>query len=137
MTDLTFMNQAQMALQDAQAQKAANGLNIVGKNKVPAQENFADTLSAAQRRDPSQVDAMQRREIRKAAVEFESQFLSQMLQPMFEGLEMEKPFGGGHAEKMWQSMLVKEYGSSLAQSGGIGLADNIERQLLRLQEGND
>ncbi len=71
---------------------------------------------------------------RKVAEDFESFFLGQMLQPMFQGLEAEKPFGGGHAEQMWRAMQVDEYGKAIARSGGIGLADQIMRDILEYQE---
>ncbi len=71
---------------------------------------------------------------RKVAQDFESYFLSQMLQPMFEGLDVEEPFGGGHSEKMWRAMQVDEFGKSLAQNGGIGVADMVMREILKAQE---
>ncbi|NVK17403.1 MAG: rod-binding protein [Methylocystaceae bacterium] len=129
MTDLSIMSQSQMIYQQAQSQT-----KLGGQQDQDAQNSFA-ALSAKQMQDPSFTAAMQKRKIRETAVEFEAQFLSQMLQPMFEGIEAEEPFSGGSAEKMWQSMLVQEYGKSLAQSGGIGLADEVQKQLLRAQEG--
>lgn len=76
-----------------------------------------------------------RTEIRAVAEKFESMFLSEMMKPMFEAVGSEDPiFGGGHAEKMFQSMMVDEYGQSISARGGIGIADDIERQLLQLQE---
>jgi Rod binding domain-containing protein len=71
--------------------------------------------------------------VRDAAVDFEAQFLSQMLAPMFEGLGADEPFGGGVGEDMWRSLQVQEFGKGLAQSGGIGLADSIMDQLLTMQ----
>jgi Rod binding domain-containing protein len=132
MTDMLLLEQAQSAFQNAQSQKGLAAINSIATGEKP---NFAETLNAQQMKDPSQVDVIQRRKIHETAVDFEAQFLSQMLQPMFEGIEVSEPFGGGHAEKMWQGMLVNEYGKSLAKSGGIGLADHVERQLLRAQEG--
>ena len=72
---------------------------------------------------------------RKVAQEFEAVFLSQMLQPMFQGIDAEEPFGGGSSEEMWRSMQIEEYGKALAQNGGIGLADSVMRQMLQAQEG--
>ena len=72
--------------------------------------------------------------VRQTAVEFEAFFLGQMLQPMFANINPEPPFGGGHAEKIWRSMLVDELGKGMAKAGGIGLADSIQREMLRLQE---
>ncbi|HEY9164309.1 MAG TPA: rod-binding protein [Magnetovibrio sp.] len=73
--------------------------------------------------------------IRKTAEEFEAVYLSQMLRPMFDGIEVEAPFGGGQAEDMYRSLMVDEYGKSIAKSGGIGIADQVVREMLRMQEG--
>lgn len=72
--------------------------------------------------------------IRKTAEEFEAVYLSQMLRPMFDGIEVEAPFGGGQAEDMYRSLMVDEYGKSIAKSGGIGIADQVMREMLRMQE---
>lgn len=71
---------------------------------------------------------------RQTAVDFEAFFLGQMLQPMFANISPEPPFGGGHAEKIWRSMMVDEMGKSMAEAGGIGIADSIHRAILKLQE---
>ena len=73
-------------------------------------------------------------QLRKTAQDFESSFLSQMLKPMFANLGAEKPFGGGTGEDMWRSLQVTEYGKAIAQKGGIGLADSVFREMLKLQE---
>ena len=73
-------------------------------------------------------------QMRKTAQEFEASFLSQMLQPMFANLSAAKPFGGGTGEDMWRSLQVDEYGKAIAQKGGIGLADSVFREMLKLQE---
>jgi len=72
--------------------------------------------------------------LRETAEEFEAVFLSQMLKPMFEGIETDGPFGGGQAEGMWRSLMVDEYGKSIAKSGGIGIAESVMSEMLRLQE---
>lgn len=71
----------------------------------------------------------------KAAKEFEAVFITNMLENMYTGIEAEEPFGGGHAEKIYRSMQIAEYGKELGKNGGIGLADNIYRELLATQEG--
>ena len=72
--------------------------------------------------------------LRETAQDFEAVFLSQMLKPMFEGIETDGPFGGGQAEEMWRSLMVDEYGKSIAKSGGIGIADAVMAEMLRMQE---
>jgi Rod binding domain-containing protein len=73
-------------------------------------------------------------QLRKTAQNFEASFLSQMLKPMFANLGAAKPFGGGTGEDMWRSLQVNEYGKAIAQKGGIGLADSVFREMLKLQE---
>ena len=69
-----------------------------------------------------------------AAQEFEAVMLTTMLKPIFEGIETPEPFGGGHGEQMWQGMLVEEYAKEIAASGGIGIADQVRRELMQVQE---
>ncbi len=72
--------------------------------------------------------------IKEVAQDFESMFLGQMLQHMFETVEKPALFDGGHAEEMYQSLLTDEYAKQVAARGGIGIAAHVERQLLSLQE---
>ncbi len=71
-----------------------------------------------------------------AAQEFESVFLSEMLSHMFSGVKPDSLFGGGHGEEMWRSFLVQEYAKITARSGGIGVADHVKREIIKLQEEN-
>ncbi|MGI9381597.1 MAG: rod-binding protein [Methyloligellaceae bacterium] len=72
---------------------------------------------------------------RKAAEEFESVFLTSMLEGMFSGLKTDAPYGGGHSEKVYRSLLVGEYAKEISRSGGIGIADHVYREILAAQEG--
>lgn len=72
---------------------------------------------------------------RRAATEFEAVFLTTMLEGMFEGLNTDAPFGGGSAEKTYRSLLITQYAKQISQNGGLGLADQITRDLIALQEG--
>jgi Rod binding domain-containing protein len=71
---------------------------------------------------------------RKAAQDFEAFFIAQTVEAMFAGIETEGPFGGGHAEQMFRSMLSQEYGKSMARAGGMGIADQVYREILKTQE---
>jgi Rod binding domain-containing protein len=70
----------------------------------------------------------------QAAEEFEAVMLTAMLKPIFDGIETSEMFGGGEGEKMWQGLLVEEYATEMASSGGIGIADQVRSELLRIQE---
>lgn len=69
-----------------------------------------------------------------AGKKFESMYLSQMLQPMFEGLKPDKLFGGGDGENMFQSLAVDEYAKAITASGGVGIAQAVQREILQIQE---
>lgn len=71
---------------------------------------------------------------KKAAQDFESVFVSQMLSQMFSGLATDGPFGGGQGEAMFRSLMLDEYGKQITAQGGIGLADAVTHQLLKHQE---
>ena len=68
------------------------------------------------------------------AQDFESQFMSSMAQSMFEGVETDPTFGGGPGEDTFRSMLVSQYGNEMSKAGGIGIADQIYGEILKLQE---
>ena len=61
--------------------------------------------------------------------------MAQMLRPMFEGLSTEAPFGGGHAEETWRGFMIDEMGKQISRSGGIGLADQVMAEMIRMQAG--
>lgn len=70
----------------------------------------------------------------KVGRQFESMFISEMLNPMFSGLKSDKVFGGGHGEEMFRSLQVDEYAKGLTAQGGIGIAAAVQREILRIQE---
>lgn len=72
--------------------------------------------------------------IDKAAEDFEAMFLTEMLQHMFSGIETNEIFGGGQSEEVYRSYMLDQYGKIIARSGGIGVADYVKRELIKLQE---
>ncbi|MBC7768737.1 MAG: rod-binding protein [Phycisphaerales bacterium] len=72
-------------------------------------------------------------EIRRAAEEFEAVFLSEMLAPMFESLETDGLGGGGTGEQIFRPMLVERYAEAISRAGGVGIADAVVREMLRMQ----
>ncbi len=68
------------------------------------------------------------------AQEFEAQFLSQMLGSMFSTVGTNEALGGGEGEEMYKSLLVDEYGKLISRAGGVGVADHVKREMIRMQE---
>ncbi len=73
-------------------------------------------------------------EQRAAAVEFEQFFIAQMLEHMFAGVPTDGPFGGGNGESIFRSLLNTEYAKIISRAGGVGIADAVLQEILRLQE---
>jgi Rod binding domain-containing protein len=73
-------------------------------------------------------------QIRETAQKFEASFLSVMLQQAFQGVgDDDGPFGGGPGEAMFKSFLTEEMAKQTARSGGVGVAAQVEREMLKLQ----
>ena len=72
--------------------------------------------------------------MRAAAAQFESQFLAQMLRPVFDALPTDGPFGGGEGEAMWRSFMVDAMAEQTVKAGGLALSDAILAEMIRLQE---
>ncbi len=106
------LNDASLLLANAQAQQA--------QASQPAQGDLtADEL---------------RERARTQARDFESMFLSTFVQEMFSGIETDGPFGGGHSEEIYRSMMAEQYADTIARSGGIGLADQVYTEILKAQQ---
>lgn len=72
--------------------------------------------------------------MRETAEAFEASFLSQMLKPMFEGLRTDGMFGGGEAEGQWRSFMIDAMAKQTVKAGGIGLADDVMAQMIKMRE---
>ena len=72
--------------------------------------------------------------MRETAEAFEASFLAQMLKPMFDGLKTDGMFGGGQGEETWRGFMIEAMAKQTVQAGGIGLADQVVAQMLKMQE---
>lgn len=71
---------------------------------------------------------------RQVAEDFESVFLAQLIEQMMGETTQSEMFGGGPGESAFRGMMNEEYAKVMARAGGIGLADDLAREILRLQE---
>lgn len=82
------------------------------------------------RLDPAQTGKLQGQ-----ATELEGMFLNTLVKEMFASIKTDKQsFGGGFAEDTWRGMQAEQISTSMAQNGGIGLADRLMGDLVALQE---
>ena len=100
-------------------------------------DQVAQSLTSSRAQQMDRLKGASDEQIRKAAEEFEGFFVSMMLESMFAGIKTDTMFGGGQGEAVFRSMLLQEYGKSISQSDGFGIADSVQREILKLQEVQD
>ena len=87
-------------------------------------------LLAAQTQTP---EGKTRKQIEQTAQKFEAAFIAQMLGPMFDGAELSAPFGGGPGEAAFKSFLLEAVAQQMAKAGGLGLTEDLTREMLKMQ----
>jgi len=69
----------------------------------------------------------------KTAENFEAMALGEFISSMFTTPE-KGMFSGGNAGEIYRSLLTQEYGKAIAKAGGLGIAKDVKREILKLQE---
>lgn len=90
-------------------------------------------LNADQTRPTPRVNAQTPGQAGTSAREFEQFFVMHTLQSMYSGIEAEAPFGGGSGERAFRSFLLDEFAKQVVAAGGVGLADQVQAELVRMQ----
>ncbi len=98
-------------------------------------DNFLLPPVAAQSVDPAAPRATTDPALaKKTGQDFEAFFLSQVFENMFAGVQTDPTFGGGNGETVYRSLLLQQYSKVAAKAGGVGIADTVQREILRAQE---
>ena len=82
----------------------------------------------------SSLPPSQLQRIRSQAEELEGVFLNTLTKEMFASIKSDENFGGGFGEETWRSMQAEQLANTIAQSGGVGIADDLMSQMIALQE---
>lgn len=94
----------------------------------------ADILAQRKAAPAADISKIKTREQAKAvAQQFEHMFIAEMLGPMFQGISTDGPFGGGQGEEAFRPMLIDHYADAMSKQGGIGIADAVLKEILRMQ----
>ena len=88
--------------------------------------NALARLKGEAARDPSKA-------IRQTSEQFEAYFIQQMMKTMRESIDKSELVDGGNMD-MYQDLMDKEVSLQMVKRGGMGLADMMERQMLRAQD---
>ena len=91
-------------------------------------------LPGATSQTKSTLDAATMGRLRKQAEELEGVFLNTLTKEMFSSIKTDGPFGGGFGEETWRSMQSEQLANTMAQNGGLGIADQIMGDLVAMQE---
>ncbi|WP_375453616.1 rod-binding protein [uncultured Methylobacterium sp.] len=71
---------------------------------------------------------------RKTATEFESMFLESSLDRLTQSEGTDGPMGeNGTGGGVYRSMLTKEYASQIVKSGGVGIANQVFSEMMKMQ----
>lgn len=109
---------------------AMSGQNMLNSAMLRARAQQAEQMTQA---SANKLGSAKLESIDKAAKEFEGMFISEMLNHMFSGIEVDPEFGGGHGEEMFRSLLVNEYGKQIASGPGIGIASKVKEVMIAMQ----
>lgn len=72
--------------------------------------------------------------LKKTATDFEKMFLENSLDRMTQSEGTDGPLGeNGTGGGVYRSMLTKEYANKIVQSGGVGIADSVFREMIKMQ----
>lgn len=102
-------------------------------NMPAAGDDAAEKARLLQRRGAAAVamGEKQRQQIKKTAQDFEGLFIGMMMKAMRETVGEDELTGGGNGEEIYRSLLDQEYVAQAVKRGGFGLAQQIEREIIR------
>jgi peptidoglycan hydrolase FlgJ len=73
--------------------------------------------------------------VRQQAEEFEGVFLNTLTKELFSSIKTDQSaMGGGFGEETWRSMQSEQLAATMAQNGGLGIAEQLLPDLLAMQE---
>ena len=96
-------------------------------------ETAMNVLQQSQIKDPTAAKIVDKKDMREVAREFEAVFISEMVKPMFEGIETDEMFGGGKGEEIFRGMMIQEYGKTVADRDATGIQTQVMNKLIEMQ----
>jgi peptidoglycan hydrolase FlgJ len=81
----------------------------------------------------AKVPAAAQAKAKATATDFEAMFLNSMFSQMTSGVTGEGPFGNTPGTGVWRSMLTEQYAKNFAKAGGVGISNEVFRELILQQ----
>ena len=95
-------------------------------------ESLSQTISY-KKSYPIDNNVLKNKNIKSAAESFEAVFLFEILQSMYNTVEIGE-FSGGSSENIYRSMMNEEIAKSISKNGGIGISKAIYNEIIKSQE---
>ena len=71
------------------------------------------------------------------AADFESVYIADAFKSMFKDVSVDPVNGkSDNSNETWRDMLLDQYAQDFVKKGGIGIADGIASELIKIQEGH-
>lgn len=109
-------------------------MDITTPQNIPAVEDRASEKARQLQRQGKSAAGLsekQRIQAKKVSQDFEGLFVGMMMKSMRETVGKDKLTGGGHGEEVFRSLLDQEYATASVKRGGLGLAKQIEKEIVR------
>lgn len=114
-------------------------MDILPQATVPENsELFATKVQQLKKQATSlnNISDKQLKQAKKVSQDFEALFVGMMIKSMRETVPQKNSLtGGGHGEEVYRSLLDQEYATASVKRGGLGLAKQIEREIIRQETG--
>lgn len=108
---------------------------MMDNSALSPQTTLALMQQSSQKTDNAlSLDALKKQEnLEATARDFEAVFISEMIKPMFEGIETDGQFGGGKGEEVFRGMMIQEYGKAIAEKDITGIQTQVKNKLIEMQ----
>jgi flagellar protein FlgJ len=81
----------------------------------------------------SKVSPAAQAKAKSTATDFEAMFINSMFSQMTNQVKGDGPFGDTPGTGVWRSMLTEQYSKNFAKAGGIGISNEVFRELIMQQ----
>lgn len=95
--------------------------------------NLPTSLISPTQAVASAAEMAKRGQIEKTAKDFEASFLSVMIGEMMKEVNQSGSFSGGVGEEKFKSFMADAFAKQMSNAGGIGLAESVTQEMLKLQ----
>lgn len=123
----------------AQEQLKTNRANFMASSLAEKGAGFGATVDILNRTtNAARTEAMAEEAGKPPKIyrDFEAVYLTNFVQSMLPD-ESEEVYGKGNSGEMWKSMMAEQLGSSIAESGGVGIAQQMYDEALQRVRGQD